>query len=368
MKYIEQREFDSDHDAYQGANTFQNLASTSSEYRTEDGAGPIVDFLKSTRTSESVLEPVLHGHSVAVDDVSQQVKQTFFKNTADAISVEHHQAFCTANIELSPSIISSSNHTSRNSILKQSFSTQSSTLSSKPNSLFVAKPATQRHIAQQQLQQESCHPVLTVPNPMKLNRASDPISGSQTSVDHDPSPTTSTVMVSPQQDFIPSSEKFLDFTPQATFCTDINPQVPSLDFNYLSNPSFHNVQNLDTGPCLDISMPTFDRSPPLLNITSGSPMQQIVSETMDGCNFNAAVSIPHCSVTTIGHSCPQADHMQTLLNSCQNAGLYHRGAHSHMTTVDQGTPVADFPFVSQTNIPNSSSSNLEVQDILQQFV
>ena len=332
MKYIEQREFDSDHDAYQGANSFQNLASPLSEYRTEDGAGPIVDFLKSTRMSESVLEPVLHGHSVAVDDVSERVKQTFFKNTADAISMEHHQAFCTANIKLSPSTISTSNHASRNSILKQSFSTQSSTLSSKPNSLFVAKPATQRHIAQQQLQQESCHPILTVPNPMKLNRAPDPISGSLTSVD--PSPTASTVMVSPQQDFISSSEKFLDFTPQATFCTDINPQVPSPDFNHLSNPSFHN--------------------------------QQIVSETMDD---NVAASIPHCSVTTIGHSHPQADHMQTLLNSRQNAGLYYHDTRCHnMITVDHGTPAADFPFDSQTNIPNSSSSNPEVQDILQQFV
>ena len=79
-------------------------------------------------------------------------------------------------------------------------------------------------------------------------------------------------------------------------------------------------------------MPTFDCSTPLLNITSGSPMQQIVGETMDECNFNAAASVPHCSVTTIGHSHPQADHghMQTLLNSCQNAGVYYRDAHSHM--------------------------------------
>ena len=443
LKYIEQRELyssDSDQDTYRKNDAVKKYASTLSKYCTRDGAKPIIDSLKSTSMPESVLEPMLHGRSVAMNDFSELMKQM---NTTSTTSMKHahDQAFPTISSKLSSpntttnahiglstksSKDASSSHVS--SCSQISTSDQSKPLTSADNGsecapkvLLATEPIAQSQFSQQ-LPEESCHSILTVPNPVELNLVQSPLmSGS----DIGSSPTSSTMMISPQQDFISSPEQFLDFTspidmcpshnsavdtdfsppsaypadmdivvpqtvagadsipfttsvpfpysqtpnfiPQAPSTTNFNPQIPPSDFNFLSNT---NPQDFDTAPCLDVQstcMQAFHSSnPPLNDNASDSLMQQIIDEMMDESNFNPTTSVSDYMNSAISSSHPQADPPVLNSRSLLSAGSYHLP--SLTNAVDQGDASANFLCDSQTNVPSSGNSNLEIQDILQQFM
>ena len=393
LKYIEQRELyssESDQDTHQKSDAVPKLTNTGlSKYRTEDGARPIVDSLKSTRIPKSVLEPVLHGRSVAMNDFSELVKQ-MNNDSAGTTSVQHshHQAASpTTSSKLSPPITTNTpsaqsgitaqscpRHESSSSTI--SISNQSSECAPKP--LLATEPVT---IAQNQqvLLEESCHCILTIPNPVEQSGVqSPPMSGS--SIDY--SPVSSAVTASPaQQDFIPSPEQFLDFTspaevyatlydsattdfgpamsgcpadnmalhmmPQTVEGTDSiplttsgpfqnlysqtpnfvpqphstidsqNPQISSTNFNFSSNSSAYFPQTTDGTPCLDvISMQVFDDLNPLLNDASTSSlMQQIVDDIMMVDESNFN------STTSVSADCSTNNNIvDSNITYCQAAG------------------------------------------------
>ena len=126
LKYIEQKELyssKSDRDTHRKSNTVSKLTGTGLlKYRTEDGAGPIVNSLKSTRIPESVLEPVLHGRSVAMNDFSELVKQ-MNNDSASSTSVQHSHhkaASLTANSNPSPDTIITNTPSTQSVITAQS--------------------------------------------------------------------------------------------------------------------------------------------------------------------------------------------------------------------------------------------------------
>ena len=312
-----------------------------------------MNSLKSTRIPESVLEPVLHGRFVAMNDFSELVKQ-MNNDSASSTSMQHshHQAASpTANSNPSPDTLTTSTPSAQSVTAAQScprhessssttsISGQSGECGLKP--LLATEPVT---IAQSQelLQKESCHSILTVPNPVEGSGVQSPLmSGS--SVDY--SPVSSAMTVSPpQQDFIPSPEQFLDFAspvevyatpydsatadfgaslsghpadsnimhtvPQTVAGTDSipftasgpfqdlysqapnfiprphssidsqNPQISSTNFNFSSNSSTYFPQTSDGTPCIDVTpVQVFDNlNPPLDDASTASLMQQIVDD------------------------------------------------------------------------------------------
>lgn len=444
LKYIEQRELyssKSDGDTCKKNNDAQKHVSILSKYRAEDGAKPIFDSLKSTRMPESILEPVLHGRSVAMNDFSELVKQMNSTDTTSKQQLAHHQAFSTTSSKQSSHTIAMPSHSfsstksgtdalplsrvssphSQISISDQSTSTDS-TSECTPKALLATEPIAQSQFSPQ-LPEESCHSVLTLPNPMEQSgRVQSPLMNSSGS------PTSSVVMISPQQDFISSPEQFLDFTtcpvemcppyisatgtdcsppnaypadvdmmlqtvtgtdsipfatsvlipysqtpnfiPQAPATTDFNPQILPSDLNFLSNT---NVQNFDTAPCLDAqSLQVFDCSNPLLNdtVASDSLMQQIVDEMTDESNFNPMASASNYSMNA--NSAASSSHLQANPHVLDPSSFINAGScqpTSVLNTADQSDTSAYFLCDSQTNDPNSSSSNnMDVQDILQQFM
>ena len=394
---------------------------------------------------KSVLEPVLHGRSVAMNDFSELVKQMNDSASTSSTQHSHHQAFSSTNSKLSaPDTATTAHsgssaksgsdalscHASSSSSISISDQSKSTNNASEcvPKALLATELVAQSQFIQQ-LPEESCHSILTVPNPMEQSRVQSPLmSGSSI----DSSPVGSAMMVSPQQEFIPSPEQFLDFTspvemcpppydsattdfgslsgypgdsviytvpqtvpgadsiplttsvpipysqtpnfvPQAPSSSAFNPQIPS-DFNFLGNTSAQNFQNFNTSLCLDESVPisqTFDQSNPPLNDTSDSLMQQIVDEMMDESNFNPFSATAPSSMNIVDSTVTHSHFLATpILNSgsLQNAGTFQDQAQSQLTTVDLGDSMADFLFDSQIDVPNSSSSNSEVQDILQHFI
>lgn len=379
LKYIKQRKFyssDSNRDTGKENSTLQKSTSNLSKYHSEDGAK---DSLKSTRMPKSVLEPVLHGRSVARNDFSELAKQMDATSSSEC----------------------------------------------KLKTLVATEPIAQSQFSQQ-LPEESCHSILTGPNPMEQNTVQSPLMSSS----HiGSSPTSSTVMVSPQKDFFSNPELLLDFispvemcppynsaastsanfSPPSAYPADVNmvpqpatdansipftpsvpfpcsqipnfiPQAPSstafypqIAFNFLSN-SHPYPQNLDTAPRLDIqSMQVLDSSnPPLNDSVSDSFVQQIVDEMVDESNFNPIAYVSDHNMTTssaISSSHSQASSNTHVLHSSSllSAGSYHPRSLLNAIDLDQGDCLENFPD-SQTNAPDSGSSNREIQDILQQFM
>ena len=453
LKYIEQKELyssESDRDTHHKSDAVPKLTGTGlSKYHTEDGARPIVNSLKNTRIPESVLEPVLHGRSVAMNDFSELVKQ-MSNDSASSTSVQHshHQvASPTANSNLSPETLttntpSTQSVTAAQSCPRHESSSSTTSISGQsgecgPKALLATEPVT---IAQSQelLQKESCHSILTVPNPVEGSGVQSPLmSGS--SVDY--SPVSSAMTVSPpQQDFIPSPEQFLDFAspvevyatpydsatvdfgaslsghpadnnimhtvPQTAAGTDSipfttsgpfqdlcsqapnfipqphsnidsqNPQVSSTNFNFSSNSSTYFPQTSDGTPHVDVTpLQVFDNlNPPLNDASTVSLMQQIVDDIvmMDEPNFDptASVSADYSANNmgaTVTYSQDAGDGSLVLnSSSLSNAGQYYPSSNSPMDAVDydgDSSISADLPI-----ILDSQSSNLDVQDILKQFM
>ena len=448
LKYIEQKELyssESDRDTRRKSNAVPKLTGTGLlKYHTEDGAGPIVNSLKSTRIPESVLEPVLHGRSVAMNDFSELVKQ-MNNDSASSTSVQHshHQAASpTANSNPSPDTLTTSTPSAQSVTAAQScphHESSSSTTSISgqsgecgPKLLLATEPVT---IAQSQelLQEESCHSILTVPNPVEGSGVQSPLI-SRSSIDY--SPVSSSMTVSPpQQDFTPSPEQFLDFAspvevyatpsdsaaadfgaslsghpadnnimhtvPQTVAGTDFipftasgpfqdlysqapnfipqphssidsqNPQVSSTNFNFSGSSSAYFPQTLDGTPRVDVTpVQVFDNLNPSLN--NASLMQQIVDDIvmMDEPNFNptASVSADYSTNNIMGANITYSQGTgegSLVLNtsSLPNAGRYCPSSNSPVDTVDYngGSSIIN----PQSNI---HVSNLDVQDILQQFM
>ena len=183
---------------------------------------------------ESVLEPMLHGRSVAMNDLSKLMKQMNNSPSSGTTSLQQHSQQPATSSKLSPpgiavsayagspsksSIDTLSCHASASSTISdQSKSPVDNSVGSEcpPNALAAAEPVT---IAQsqfsQQLLEESCHSILTVPNPMEQVGVQSPMMSGSTSTCSigSSSPASSAMMLSPaQQDFIPSPEQYLDFT------------------------------------------------------------------------------------------------------------------------------------------------------------
>ena len=79
LKYIEQNELYSSKDIPSPTRD-PEIAPKLAKYREVDGAKPIIDSLKSVRLPDNILEPVLHGRSLAMNEFSEAVVQ-FVQNS-----------------------------------------------------------------------------------------------------------------------------------------------------------------------------------------------------------------------------------------------------------------------------------------------
>ena len=392
---------------------------------------------------ESVLEPVLHGRSVAMNDFSELVKQMNNESSSStSVQYSHNQAASpTTSSKLSPPDTITTNTPSAQSGITEpsgrrhessssttSISNQSSERTPKP--LLATEPVTIAQ-SQQVIPEESCHSILMIPNPVEQSGVQSPLmSGS--SIDY--SPVSSAMTVSPpQQDFIPSLEQFLDFTspvevyttpydsatlgaslsghpadtnimhtvPQTGVETDsipfttsgpfedlysqtpnfipqphstIDPRISSTNFNFSSNSSTYFPQTSDGTPCLDVlSMQVFDDlNPPLNDASTASLMQQIVDDIVmiDESNFNPTASVSADNMgANVTYSQAVSDGSLVLNSgSLPNAGQYYPSSNSPMDAVDHSDSSisADLPVINPQS--NVHVSNLDVQDILKQFM
>lgn len=109
LKYIEQNELyasnsDPDQDLLNPHRDFDiipKLADTSKHCKEEEGAKPIIDSLKSAKLPDSVLEPVLHARSLAMNDFPKAIKPILTPNTADEFVAQRDQAMMKRNDSVS---------------------------------------------------------------------------------------------------------------------------------------------------------------------------------------------------------------------------------------------------------------------------
>ena len=165
-----------------------------------------------------------------------------------------------------------------------------------------------------------------------------------------------------------------NFIPQPPSSIDSqNPQVSSTNFNFSGNSSAYFPQTSDGTPHVDV-MPVqvFDNlNPPLNNASTTSLMQQIVDDviTMDEPNFNPTASVSaDYSTNSMGANITYSqgtDEGSLVLSSSSlpNAGQYCPSSNSPVDAVDYdgGSSIIN----PQINV---HVSNLDVQDILQQFM
>ena len=380
LKYIEQRELYSSESDQQDNDAIMKFASTTSKYCTEDGTKPIIDSLKSTRMPESVLEPVLHGRSVAMNDFSELVKQMLSKNSNGTTSMQCEQTLPTASSELSPSSVAQcsfsahsgsftgsdvdtlSSHMSsaQISMLPQTnipspdtqpamrLSTTPTLLdsgsvdNSPPQLMLVTDPVTQSHFTQQ-LQQESCSPILTVPNPLEQNGVLDSPLVYRSSIDS--SPDSSTMMVIPhQQEFIPSPEQFLNFANPVEMCSPYN-STTSTDFSPHSSYPVDVDTMLHTASSTD-SIPSATSVPfQNTNFIPQAPLNDFNPQIPESFNFSNNTTFPyqppnaHSSLfisTSAGPSVPvptthdQAFDSSNLLTNSSDPLMHQLGAVGEM--------------------------------------
>ena len=111
LKYIEQKELYVSETSKYTRHAVPKLAGTGlSKYHPEDGANTIIDSPKSTRMPESFLELMLHGRSVAMNDLSELVKQMNNSPGSGATSLLQHLQQPATSSKLSPPGIAVSAH------------------------------------------------------------------------------------------------------------------------------------------------------------------------------------------------------------------------------------------------------------------
>ena len=296
-----------------------------SKYRTEYRARPIVDSLKSTRIPESVLEPVLHGRSVATNDFSELVKQmNNDSSSSTSVQYSHHKAAPpTANSNLSaPDTITTNTPSARSVITAQSSrcpesSSSTTSISSQssecvPKPLLVTEPVTIAQ-SQQVLPEESCHPILTVPNPVEGSEVQSPLmSGS--SIDY--SLVSSAMTVSPaQQDFIPSLEQFLDFaSPVEVYATPYDSATADFSASLSGHPADSNIMH---------TVPQTVAGTDSIPFTASGPFQDLYSQAP---NF---IPQPHSSIDS-----QNSQVSSTSFNFSGNSSAY-------FPQTSDGTPCVD---------------------------
>ncbi|MCG8622610.1 MAG: hypothetical protein MJE68_11530 [Proteobacteria bacterium] len=163
-----------------------------------------------------------------------------------------------------------------------------------------------------------------------------------------------------------------NFIPQPHSSIDSqNPQVLSTNFNVSSNSSTYFPQTSDGTPRVDVTpVQVFDNLNPSLN--NASLMQQIVDDIvmMDEPNFNptASVSADYSTNNIMGANITHsqgAGEGSLVLNtsSLTNAGQHCPSSNSPVDAVDYdgGSSIIN----PQSNV---HVSNLDIQDILQQFM
>ena len=424
MKYIEQREFyrsTNDHSSHND-DTIPIPMLTSAP-------STVLDSLKSTRKPESVLEPVLHGRSVAMDNFSELVKVMLESAMQrDRAKVRKKQrkesddsqcssaSISTSDSELSPastaqfSPISSTTSQSRSSphsptTLSAMQLNSSDGASCVPRTVCATEPSSaQNHLSS--VQQESISP-----NSMEQNGipASPLVSGSSI----DSSPTSSNMMVTPhRQEFIPTSpEQFLNFTNPVEMCSPYNsasnspPSSYSIDMDTMlhTSPSTDSIPSATSVP---FQNPNFIPQPHLNDFNPQIPASFDFSSTTTSpyqpptahsslFNSTSAVSVPTTQAFDSSNLLNSSDPLMHQLGAVGE--MMDESNPSIMACLQDATASVGSMFSQscpQNNfIPNTSahlnsdfasnilvdsqtsslstftcSSNPEVQDILQQFM
>ena len=357
----------------------------------------------SVSTSDSELSPTNTAQCSPISHSGAQVSSTINQSGADLPIVP-------SAMQLNTPVIDSGTHV--------------------PPTVCAAEPTSvQSHLSPQlHVQQESTIPVSSLPNQMEQNGV--PVCPLMSGSSTDSSPASSTVMVSPhQQDFIPSPEQFLNFTNPVEMCSPYNsatctdlsppssypvdmdtvlhtssstasipsatsvpfqnpnsiPQAPLNDFNpqIPANFDFSNNTTSPYQPCNahtslfnsvsvgpSVSMPitqAFDSSNLLTN-SSDLLIHQLVAvgQIMDESSVDIMACLPDATTSVdsmFSHSCPQ------------NNFISDSNCSAHLQDATLSTPAhlnADLTshmlVDSQASNLYSSSSNPEVQDILQQFM
>ena len=299
MKYIEQKElyYSPEGQRLLNDSSIPPHASTSSKCHR---AKPIIDSLKSTRMPESVLEPVLHARSVAMNGFVKEMlaesltnKSAVQRNRDTSCAIQKSEnascssiSTCTSGSKLSPASIKSESSPTPCSVTQISSTSSPSCLSTVPLNTPVSDsdsdtqqlvPASQMVCATEQstrsyfspqlkVQQGYTSHVSNLPNSVEQGEVLSPLmSGSSI----DSSPVSSTMTSTMQQDFIPSPEQFLnsvsdcgamletcspynsaisaDFSPSSAYPTEMDPMlhtasstnsIPSTDSVPFQNPNF----------------------------------------------------------------------------------------------------------------------------------
>ena len=392
---------------------------------------------------ESVLEPVLHGRSVAMNDFSELVKQMLESanqcDRAKTCKMQGKYSQCpsvsTSDSELSPASTAPSSHSDTQvssttcTCTNQSSAHSPNALSGIPQTVCATESSSaQNHLSPQlHVQQESTSSVSSSPNQMEQNGVPESPLMSGSSIDS--SPASSTMMVTPhQQEFIPTSpEQFLNFTNPVEMCSpynsatstdfsppssfpvdmdnmlhtasstdsipsatsvpfqtpnfipqaplnDFNPQIPaSFEFSNTTSfiyqpPNAHSslFNSTSAGPSVSVTTTQAIDNSNLLTNSSDPLVHQLgtVGEMMDGSNVDimACLQDATASVGSMFSACPQNNFIPDSNCSAflrdttlSTPAHFNVDLTSHML-VDSQTPLY------------SSSSNPEVQDILQQFM
>ena len=379
LNYIEQRELyqsTKDQGSRNGcSDTFPAFASTC-KYQAEPEAKPAV---KCTRKPE----PVLHDHSVTMDDFSELMRQMLIESMTSKNAPprdNHAQCQSVANT-LSPA-----STTAESSPISSSGSQGHSSVVSPiaPSAMQIDVPAsgsgTQQHI--------SIPPIVCTSDLSTRNRLSSqphvlqkftetcPPCDSTISTDFSPSNTYPILHSASSTDSIPSANSVPfqnpNFTPQAPL-NNFNPEIPS-NFNFSTCNTTTQPFNAQSPPFFDsaVSMPTtqtFDSLNMLISSDESLVQQLVGGASMDESSLDTlAASLPDPAASMdpmLSYSPPQTNFVS---NSNSSASLQDSMLCSptHLN--------ADFTMSSQVLVHSQSfnlhglSSNPEVQDILQQFM
>ena len=372
----------------QASDTLSTPTSSSSKNHAAEGKPkPLVDSSKSTRTPESVLEPVLHGRSVAINDLSTLVKQVVPKGTFPAQQDrekypsklrDHCLSSSRSNSELSLGSKAEFLSSIRGGDLCKAAapsakSTTASDCGMSLNTLLEigskSEPAFQDHISlepQLIVQHDSLSPASNIQNSVDKIGALDPLISSS---DINLSLASSIDMVAKsQEEIISNPEQLLNSIGDCGSLLETSPSHNStLSANFGSpnvcsteiDPILHSTSGTNSVP----SAPSVPFQNP--NPSAQAPLDCFNLEIPSSFDFSSAMSSPFSSASVSTYHSQVSNSLHIF--DYRSMQQYSNDCVMHQLLGDVSTGVSDldaegplpnplpFPFCSQTNFISESS-------------
>ena len=396
MKYIEQKEVystDSDEDIPNTDNNSDIIQKhpIHTDHSRVDDAKRMINSLKSTNLPDSVLEPVLHGRSLAMSGLSEAVKQFLSEKSTreEAVGSSGDQSVLKGNDSISlvtesTAVLAQCSPTTQ---VERSYLAESVVCQTIVNDGTFSPDGSIMSTGQQALSPDQYFPNFSNPTGSCSSLLeTSPVSGNSTlsadvSLPCEFSPETglslhSAMSTESLQSASSAISQTIDFS-QVHQTNVFSTQFPST-FDFSSNTSelsSHHApdpllpSNFFPTQALDHSMPdaqsAFDSSNLAPINLSDSLIQQMSGEMIEHHNFNSP-----CSAPDQGASFESIYSRNELQPNIMQNSISHNATQDNMSYAQAQMNFSDdvLSMLVSDSPPNISESNPEVQDILQQFM